>query len=443
MPNNAALRVNFDNFLYDIQGQLQRLFARDNVLLAEASGVVQASPSDPVVDYDANYGRYTRAMDGNREHFEGEQVRVPVLTAPLQGAGAITESSTWNVPIPIENQKAQAKLAQVLVPFALSLALERDSKSGSLSAMSAVQMYTQEAYGALAFAEDLMLNRNGDAQLATNTAADATGLTMTVAGADFDVLVPGTVVDVLTAATGADPGQGKRRRIASVNTATSVVTFDTTQQASDGGSGNIVLGAAASGTWGIYIAGSYGNAMQGFGQAVTVGGTPFEGIDVASVPRWTAYSLDASAAGLSDSLLMQAAYKARGNGAGYHDFGIGHPGVVDKYIASKTPTVYYQPQEATLRSGFSGIVYQGADRPYPLVKSINSPRKKLRLIRKDAFRLYGDSVGPAFIDDDGGIFRFFNRQTIKEADLLDRVQLMITRPNSLVEIKNLAEQYTP
>jgi hypothetical protein len=441
MANNAALRANFDNFLYDIQGALQRLFARDNVLLAEASGVVQASPSNPVVDYDANYGRYTRAMDGNREHFEGEQVRVPVLTAALQGAGAITESSTWNVPIPIENQKAQAKLAQVLVPFALSLALERDSKSGSLSAMSAVQMYTEEAYGALAGIEDTMLNRNGDALLAVNAGADTNGLTVTVTNpSDFDILVPGTVVDVLVSTTGADPGQGKRRRIASVNTTTRVITFDTTQQASDGGSGNITLTGQ---TVGLFLAGSYGNAMQGFGQAVTVGGTPFEGIDVATVPRWSAYSLDASAAGLSDSLLMQAAYKARGNGAGWHDFGIGHPGVVDKYIASKTPTVYYQPQEATLRSGFSGIVYQGADRPYPIVKSINSPRQKLRLIRKDAFRLYGDSVGPAFIDDDGGIFRFFGRQTVKEADLLDRVQLMVTRPNSLVEIKNLAEQYTP
>jgi hypothetical protein len=440
MANNAALRANFDNFLYDMQGQLQRLFARDNVLLAEASGVVQASPADPVIDYDANYGRYTRAMDGNREHFEGEQVRVPVLTAALQGAGAITESSTWNVPIPIENQKATAKLAQVLVPFALSLALERDSKSGSLSAMSAVQLYTEEAYGALAFIEDQMLNRNGDALLATITATN-TGLTQTVATtSDFDVLVPGAVVDVLTISTGADPGQGKRRRIASVNTGTGVITFDTTQQASDGGSGSIV---ATANTTGIFLAGSWGNAMQGFGQAVTVGGTPFEGIDVANVPRWSAFQLNASAAGLSDSLLMQAAYKARGNGAGWHDFGIGHPGVVDKYIASKTPTVYYQPQEATLRSGFSGIVYQGADRPYPLVKSINSPRQKLRLLRKDSYRLYGDSVGPAFIDDDGGIFRFFNRQTVKEADLLDRVQLLISRPNSLVEITNLAEQYTP
>jgi hypothetical protein len=288
MANNAALRANFDNFLYDMQGQLQRLFARDNVLLAECSGVVQASPSNPVIDYDANYGRYTRAMDGNREHFEGEQVRVPVLTAALQGAGAITESSTWNVPIPIENQKAQAKLAQILVPFALSLALERDSKSGSLSAMSAVQMYTEEAYGALAAIEDAMLNRNGDALLAVNAGADTNGLTVTVTNpSDFDVLVAGTVVDVLVSTTGADPGQGKRRRIASVNTATRVVTFDTTQQASDGGSGNITLTGQ---TVGLFLAGSYGNAMQGFGQAVTVGGTPFEGIDVASVPRWSAYS---------------------------------------------------------------------------------------------------------------------------------------------------------
>lgn len=438
MANNAALRANFDNFLYDMQGTLQRLFARDNVLLAELSGVVNSTAADGgVVEYDTNYQRYTRAMDGNREHFDGEQVRFPIMVAGLQGAGTTSENGTWNVPIPIDNTKATVKLAQVLTPFAVSLALARDSQSGNLSAMSAVEMYTTEAYGAMALAEDTMLNRNGDAQICTITNGDADGLTATVASTvDFDLLTPGMVVDVLGTAAGADPGQGKRRRIASV-TATTIV-FDTTQQASDGGSGNITLSTNSKG---VYLPGSYGTAMQGLGQTVTTGGTLFEGVDVATYPRWTAVSVDASSAALSDSLLMQSVYKGRGQGVGWYDFGIGHPAVVDKYIASKTPTVYYQPPEATLRSGFSGIVYQGADKPFPLVKSINSPRKKLRLIRKDALRLYGDDKGPAFIDDDGGMFRFFNRQTVKEADLLDRVQLAVVRPNSLVEIKNLTEQY--
>jgi hypothetical protein len=170
---------------------------------------VQASPSNPVIDYDANYGRYTRAMDGNREHFEGEQVRVPVLTAALQGAGRSRSRARGTCRSRSRTRRRQAKLAQVLVPFALSLALERDSKSGSLSAMSAVQMYTEEAYGALAAIEDTMLNRNGDALLAVNANADTNGLTVTVTNpSDFDILVPGTVVDVLVSTTGADPGQG-------------------------------------------------------------------------------------------------------------------------------------------------------------------------------------------------------------------------------------------
>ena len=41
-------------------------------------------------------------------------------------------------------------------------------------------MYTTEAYAATAFGEDIMLHRSGDALLAENTAADATGLVMTV-----------------------------------------------------------------------------------------------------------------------------------------------------------------------------------------------------------------------------------------------------------------------
>ena len=441
MANNAALRSNFDNFLYDMMGTLVRLFPRDNVLLAELSGVINSSPQDGgVITYDEQYARYTRAMDGNREHFEGEQVRFPIMVAGLQAGGAVSENSTWNVPIPIDNTKATVKLGGVVQPIAVSLALARDSQNGAHSAMSAIEMYTTEAYAAVAQLEDYMLHRNGDALLASNSGSDSTGLTVTVGtGADFDVLTVGQVVDVLKTSDGTDPGQGKRRRIASTAPASGTVTFDTAQQASDGGSGNITL---TSNTVGIYIAGSYGNAIQGLGQTVTTGGTAFEGIDVANYPRWTATSVDAGTAALTDSLLMQSAYLARGQGVGFHDFGIGHPAVVDKYIASKTPTVYYTPQEATLRSGFSGIVFQGADKPYPLVKAMNAPRKKLRLIRKDALRLYGDGVGPAFIDDDGGMFRFFNRQTVKEADLYDRVQLAVSRPNSLVEIKNLTEQYT-
>lgn len=442
MANDAALRANFDNFLYDMQGTLQRLFPRDNVLLAELSGVIQSSPADPVVDYAQNEGRFTRAMDGNREHFDGEQVRFPVMVSGLQGASAASENSTWNEPIPIENAKATAKLGQVIVPFALSLALERDSRSGSHSAMSAVQMYTEEAYAASALIEDIMLHGDGDALLAKNTAGDATGLVMTIGTtADFDKIVPGSVFDVLTVADGSDPGQGLRRKVESTDKAAGTVTFSTTQQASDGGVGNIALAAAAAGTWGIYLPGSYGEAIQGLGQTVTAAGTAFEGIDVANVARWTAVTKDAGATGLSNTILDECEYLSRGQGCGYHDFGIAHPAVVDKYKSSLTPTVYYQPQEATLRSGFSGITYQGGDRPYPIVKAMNAPREKCRLIRKRGLRLYGDGVGPSFIDDDGSIFRFFTRKTVKEADLLDRIQLAVSKPSDIVEISNLTELY--
>jgi len=440
MANDAALRANFDNFMYDLQGTLQRLFPRDNVFLAELSGVIVDSNSG-VVDYAQNEGRYTRAMDSNREHFDGEQVRFPIMTSGLQAGGFGGETTSWNEPIPIDNTKATVKLAQWVQPFALSIALERDSKSGSRSAMSAVEMYTTEAYASTAWAEDVALQRNGDAKLAANSGSDTNGLVVTVGtSADWDVLLVGNVYDVLKTSDGSDPGNGLRRKIASVDHSAGTVTFSTTQQASDGGFGNITL---TSNTVGIYLPGSYGNAPQGIGQAVTVSGTPFEGIDVANTPRWTAQTVAGGSAALTDAMLLKGAYLARGQGAGYHDFGIAHPAVVDDYITSKSPTVYYQPQETTLRSGFSGIVFQGADRPYPIVKALNAPRKKCRLIRKDAVKLYGDSVGPAFIDDDGSVFRFFSRKTVKEADLLDRFQLAVMAPNKLVEITALAEAYTP
>jgi hypothetical protein len=144
--------------------------------------------------------------------------------------------------------------------------------------MNAVAAYTKQARQALASIENDFLHGNGDALLATVTDA-ATSLTITAtAGDNFDRLYPGRIVDVLTRSTGADPGQGLRRKIASVNKTTGVITFSTTQTASDGGSGNIVHAA----TSGIYITGSYGTAVQGLKQATAVTGT-FQNIDKAAV----------------------------------------------------------------------------------------------------------------------------------------------------------------
>ena len=416
------------NFLYELQGKVQELFPTEHPLLAELSGVGDDS---------GKYQRFTRDMDTNREVFSGKWVRVPMFLAELQGGGTVSETGTWNVPQVMDTNEAHIQIARVLQPFSISVDAERDSSVPSTSAMSAVAAYTKQARQAVASVENDMLHGNGDALLATITDS-ATSLTITTGtGTNFDRLYPGRVVDVLTKSTGADPGQGLRRKIASVNRSTGVVTFSTTQTASDGGSGNITH----SSNEGIYIAGSYGTAMQGLTQAVATTGT-FQNINKANVTQWQGIdgrSGDTTVKALSDSILDDATYLARGQGVGTHDFGIGHPKVIDLYKQSKYAQVRYDPQQMTLKSGFSGIVYDGADNPYPLIKDLFSPRQALKLVLKEALQLYGDNVGPAFLNDDGAEARRFTRTLPKEYDLLDRVQLGVLRCNALVSIGNLDE----
>jgi hypothetical protein len=129
--------------------------------------------------------------------------------------------------------------------------------------------------------------------------------------------------------------------------------------------------------------------------------------------------------------------EGRRAGLGAWDFGLGDPRVIDLYKQGKYAQVRYDVQETILKSGFKGIVYDGADRPIPLVKEPRHWGGKLKLIDKASLQLYGDKVGPAFLDDDGSIMRRFARSLAKEVDLLDRVQLAALKCNTLVFLNNL------
>lgn len=436
----TAMLVNYQNWLYELQGTAQKLHPAEFPLLAELSGVIKAEGG--VVKYDPQFERMTKAMDGNRDIFHGSQFRFPLMLAGMQAGGAVSESGTWNVPIPIDTNKATGNLKRILQPLAVSIDVERDSKDGDTSAMSIVENYVGEAYKAVARIENDMLHGNGDALLANVASATGSG-TLVVdvgTGANFDQLTPGRVVDILTRSNGANPGNGLRRKIASVSRSGGTVTFDTAQQASDGNSGNITFSANE----GIYIPGSYGsaNAIQGLGQAVATTGT-FEGINKATVAQWQGVdATPSSAQPLSDTLLDDAVYRLRGNGVGASDFGIAHPKTVDLYKASKLSQVRLDPKEVVVPSGFAGIEYQGADRPFPILKDLAAPRGRCRLVLKKAVKLYGDEKGPAFLDDDGSMWRFFSRQLVKEADLLDRVEFAVMDCAKLATIGNATTSLT-
>lgn len=423
-------RTTWLSFMYEMQAEVAEQFSTENVFLAELNGV----GSHPRV------GRFTRDMDANREVFFGEQVRGPIVPYGLQGGGVVGETSTWNEPIPLEVSAYTLTLTRTMVPFAISVDVERDSASPSYSKAKAVAENVKQARRSLARLENLQALGDGTGLISNVTAATGSpGLTVPVGvGANFDVLVPGTVWDVLTRSNGANPGNGLRRKITSVSESAGTVTFDTNETTPEGDAGNITFSANE----GLYIPGSYGKGVaQGLDQAAAVTGT-FEGINKATAAYWQGTdgrAGDATEKALSDELLDAAVRRARRWGVGSWNFGIGDPAAIDLYKQGKNAQVQYDKAVTTLKSGFQGIVYEGADKPFPLIKEPAHKKKSVRLIQRDDFQMYGDSVGPKFLDDDGSMFRRFSRSLPKEADLLDRWQLGVKSCNRIVFLDNLKQ----
>jgi hypothetical protein len=132
-------------------------------------------------------------------------------------------------------------------------------------------------------------------------------------------------------------------------------------------------------------------------------------------------------------------YRLRGNGVGAPDFGIAHPLTVDPYKATKSSLVRVDVQTTVVPSGFRGILYQGADKEFPILKDLASPRFKCRLGYQDAIRVYSDDQGPSFLDDDNTTFRFTGRAAYKEAWLYDRWQFVSRDCGKQAEVTNLSE----
>lgn len=435
---DAALLANYQDFLTELMMSRQLTFSLEFPTLALFSGAIAGG------GYDPGYQRYTRGLAelaGDRDTFHGKKVTFPLQLSDVS-ASPVAEGATFPVATEFDTAQATLNLVRTVAPIAISLDLERDAQNGSTSAMDAVAAYTESAYRAAARVENDQLHGNGDGLLVNVASSTGSGSLVIDVGSNntavpWDQLTPGRVISILTRSNGADPGNGKRRKIASISRSGGTVTVKTGAVGSDGGSGNVTFSSSE----GIFIDSSFGNAAQGLKQATATTGT-FEGIDKSSVAQWK--GIDGSpavAAALSDEILDNATYLLRGNGVSASDFGIAHPKVIDLYKQSKAQLVIYdKPQEATLQSGFTGIVYQGADRPYPLIKDISAPRQTARLILREAIQMFGDSQGPQFMDDGtGSMWHFFSRAAIKEADLYDRWQFGVKDCGKLCTIGSLNE----
>lgn len=407
----AETVVTLDNLFYELRAPLQKNYRKQHVLMAELE------------------------RETPRELMTGDEVRVPVILNSLQGGGNPGETGTINQPQVLNTTRALATVRNVVQPFALSMDVEEQSVDNA--AAETLALLTTEARNSLAEIVNDQLNASG-ALLAPITGGSSPGLTVNVSASatQWDRLYPGRVVDILVRSTGADPGQGRRRRIASIDEVAGTVTFESAQTASDGGTGNITFSANE----GIYIAGTYGNALASIQQVADTTGI-FQSINKATVVGWR--GIDGrggatSTVALDDIILDGAVRRGRRNGAFVWQFAIGDPAVIDVYKQGKYAQVRYEPQVSTLKSGFSGIVYDGADKPIPLIKEDRFERGQLILVPTEDLRFYGKSGGPEFVRDDGGIFRRFSRTLVREVWLRDKLNLVALRCNRVVRIANLA-----
>jgi hypothetical protein len=434
---------NWQNMMTERMTAEQLVFGFEHPLLSILTGLQKGA--DYVYTRDPNKERFTRAMDVGKDYFSGKKVTVPLQLNDVS-SGSQAEGATFRVTAPIDTNQATYLLVDRETPIGITVDLARDSKSGDTSAMSAVDSLIQSAYRAHARTDNDYMHGAALGTSATNgllanvtSATGSPGLTIPVAGANMDQLTPGRVVTILTRSTGANPGLGLRRKILSVSrtSGAETITVDTNAYATDGNAGNVTFSANE----GVYIdspATGTQAAPFGLGSAVATSGT-VGGIDKAVTTQWQGISVDAGGVILSDDAIDAAVYRLRGNGVGAPDFGVAHPLTVDPYKATKSSLVRVDVQTTVVPSGFRGILYQGADKEFPIVKDLASPRLKLRLGYQDAIRVYSDNQGPSFLDDDNTTFRFTGRAAYKEAWLYDRWQFVARDCGKQAEVTNLSE----
>jgi hypothetical protein len=439
MADNSL--ASWASFLFELRGKTAQVFPTECPFLAEISGV----------GYDGTVNNNRILTGGNREMYSGASIRHTLVLAQLPAGGFVSETGTWNVPQALNTKKVNLNLTRLVQPFSVTVDLERDSISRDSA--SSVEQLTDQARIALAKLENIALLGDGTGKVSDiSSGAGSPGLTITISATgdkNMDILLPGTVWDILTKATGADPGNGKRRIINTVtdSSTTQSLVFDTAAQASDGGSGNI--------TWstneGIYIPGSWSNGTAGTGsgpgETVAAGlelqaaitGT-FETLNKATTQQWQGTDGrggDTSVLPLSDQMLDAAVRRGRRAAIGSWDFAIGDPAAIDLWKQGKYSQGRYDLATNTLQSGFRALIYEGADKPLPILKDPVAKKAGLRFYDKSSVQLYGDKMGPDFLEDDGAMFRRFARALPKEAELLDRFQYGVIKCNTIVFLNNL------
>lgn len=393
----AETTTSLSNFLVDMLGPLQENFPKRTVLQDELK-------------------RNTK-----KSNFVGRQVRIPILIAPKQGTGGIAETGTLNVARQLDDRAAYVTMGRVTHAIELSEDVLRAVQSRDfVYAGDALKLHMDQAETAMSRVENEMLNGAGDALLAAVTSATTNSTTVYVGTtANFYQLYVGRILDVINRSGGTTVSLA--RQITAQSESAGTVTFDAavTVTTADG----------------LYIEGTYGNAVQGIRQAMATSGT-FQGVDL-SANSWFR-SIDGrgttAAADLSMSIMDGAYRRVMAASGGAPDFWLGDPAVIDKFGQGLVSQFRWQPKITRLNTGWEGIDYRGT----PLIPELDAPAGEITGVNKSVLTLYSyNGKGPDWDDRTGNKFQRFSRALPVEAWLVDFLQLGIHNPQGIVRIANL------
>lgn len=356
-----------------------------------------------------------------KSNFVGLQVRVPLLFAPKQGTGGVAQTGTLNIARQLDDRAAYISMARVTHAIELSQDLIRAVEARDfVYAGDALKLHMDQAEVAMSRVENEMLNGTGNALLATVSSATTNSTTVFIGTtANFYQNYIGRVMDVLIISSGVTVSLG--RQITDQSPSAGTVTLDAAVTATTGS--------------GLFIEGTYGNAVQGVRQAVATSGT-FEGVDLAATPQFRAIDGrgTTTAADLSMSIMDGAYRRVMASSGKAPDFWVGDPASIDKFGQGLVSQFRWQPKIVRLDTGWEGIDYRGT----PLIPEFDQPFGTMTGINKSALTIYSYTKnGPDWDDADGNKFRRFNRSLPVEAWLVDFLQLGVHQPNAIVSVANL------
>lgn len=368
--------------------------------------------------------------DKSPRRWHGKQVTVPIFLAPQQGTSMLSETGSgavFTTPQVVSTEQAVINSATIghAISFHPQVMKQAAGDENSWAEVLPTKMERAEDVFGRVINEQMVGGGTaaGEGALIAAFTAGTTSATQTVGvNANFYQLYPGRVVDLRIRASGADiaGSNGSGRSIVSISESAGTVTFDASVQitTSDG----------------IYIQGSYGNALQGLGAAVAVTGT-FEGIAKGSVPAWQ--GTDASPASASDptiSVFDKAERRVMQRAGSQPSFYLADPAVIDKYTQGLTVQARWAGEEGQLESGWTGVRYRNK----LLVPEFDMPSSTAYGVDLSDTAIYTLMDGPDWDDMTGSIFqRFSTRSLPVEAWLVWMLQFGFHRCNGLVKIGNL------